>query len=425
MMLSVTPVAPTVKSENLFPVCCDVSKDKLDIYSRFGDDRTSFEMTDTVKNHSTAIVRQIGQWRQLAESCGYDGVLVVCEPTGGYEKKLLSLARKADCRTAYVSGEAVKNARVIESNDTGKSDQKDPRIIHTLTEMGKTLQVRILPELYAHLRELNRIYEVESNTIVTIRNRIHDQLKDLFPDLNEPNEFVFSATGRALHKLFGLNPARIRQCSWREFVAKVRKFVRNASIRKLEAVWAAAESSLLHSVSATVRALQEQRLAELFEDYVRHQTRKQDLRERILELYAETEESVKLAGIPRVSDFQKARLIAETGPLSDFGNASQLFRFLGMNIRRRQSGKWAGQNRISKKGRALGRKVLFQMVFSSLIGGGRLFADYYKKKQKDCACGTKAIVCVMRKTLKMLLGLFRSGKAFNCDRVFQPLPLAA
>jgi transposase len=420
-----TPAAPTVKSENLIAVCCDVSKDKLDIFGRLDVDGSLFEMTDTVTNRSSVVLRHIGEWQAVAESHGYDGVLVACEPTGGYEKKLLKMARQAGCRTAYVSSEAVKDARVIESNDSGKTDEKDPRSIHTLTEMGKTLEVRFLPEQYEMLREVNRIYEVESNAIVTIRNRIHDQVKSLFPDLNEPNDFIFSATGRAIHKLFGFNPAHIRDCTWREFVAKIRKFVKCASIKRLEAVWSAAESSLLHRVSNGLRTVQENRLEELFADYDLHQTRKQDLRGQLLELYADTEEGSKLASIPNVSEFQKARLIAETGPLSEFRKNAQLLRFLGMNIRERRSGKWAGQNKISKKGRALGRKVLYQMVFSSLIGKDKLFAEYYQAKKKDCACGTKAIVCVMRKTLKMILGLFRSGEVFHYERVWRPLPLAA
>jgi len=96
-----------------------------------------------------------------------------------------------------------------------------------------------------------------------------------------------------------------------------------------------------------------------------------------------------------------------------------------MNIRERQSGKWTGKNRISKKGRALGRKVLYQLVFSSLIGEGKLFADPYRRKKADCACGMKAIVCLMRKALKMILGVFRSREEFSRDRVFASLPAAA
>ena len=424
-MATITPVTATVKSEDLMQVCCDVSKEKIDVYSRVGHEGALFEMMDTIRNCGSVLQRQLKAWQELAQAHGHAGVLVVCEPTGGHERKLLALARQAGSRTAYVSGEAVGKARVIESNDTGKTDRKDARIIATLAGMGKTLKVRQLPDEYERLRELNTTYELECTTVATIRNHMHDQVRQLFPDLDGEEGFIFSATGRAIYQLFGLNPARIRECSWREFVAKVKTFVKAARIERLEKVWAAAASSLLHQCPATVRAMREERLGELFEDLDRHLGRKLQLRTRILDAYGKTEESRKLADIPDASSFQLARVIAESGPLADFRHGSQLLRYFGMNIRERQSGKWTGKNRISKKGRALGRKVLYQLVFSSLIGEGKLFADPYRRKKADCACGMKAIVCLMRKALKMILGVFRSREEFSRDRVFASLPAAA
>ena len=152
-----------------------------------------------------------------------------------------------------------------------------------------------------------------------------------------------------------------------------------------------------------------------------HQARKQRLRERMLETYSRTEEARKLADIADVSQFQIARLIAETGPLRDFKDYRQVQRFLGLNLRQRQSGKYQGQNKISKKGRALGRKVLYQMVFDSLIGEKKLYGVHYRRKKATSGSGTRAIVCVMRKAVKMIFGVFRSAQAFDAKRVFVPL----
>jgi len=221
-MATITPVTATVKSEDLMQVCCDVSKEKIDVYSRVGHEGALFEMIDTIRNSGNVLLRQLKAWQELAQAHGHAGVLVVCEPTGGHERKLLALARQTGSRTAYVSGEAVGKARVIESNDTGKTDRKDARIIATLAGMGKTLKVRQLPDEYEQLRELNTTYELECTTVATIRNHMHDQVRQLFPDLDGEEGFIFSATGRAIYQLFGLNPARIRECSWREFVAKVK-----------------------------------------------------------------------------------------------------------------------------------------------------------------------------------------------------------
>jgi len=247
-MMNVTPVVEEVKTPKMLMVCCDVCKDTVEVYGLLGEEGCRFELKETLTNRTKPIDGALKRYMELAEQYGYRGVCIVCEPTGGYERHLLALARRRGCQTAYVSGEAVNKARIIESNDTGKSDKKDPRVIEMLTRMGKTLQVRLLPGTYAELRELNRQYEDESNTIVTIRNRIHDVLKDLFPDLGVDNDFLFSATGRAIQKRFGFSPARLLGQPWPNVVAAIRQEVRSASKKKLELVWKGAQSNVLHLI---------------------------------------------------------------------------------------------------------------------------------------------------------------------------------
>jgi hypothetical protein len=41
-------------------------------------------------------------------------------------------ARRLGHLTAYVNGESVAKLRVVETNDDGKTDRKDPHIISTL-----------------------------------------------------------------------------------------------------------------------------------------------------------------------------------------------------------------------------------------------------------------------------------------------------
>ncbi len=54
-------------------------------------------------------------------------------------------ARRLGHTTAWVSGESVRKARVLENNDGSKDDIKDPRVIYMLATMGKELIYRELP----------------------------------------------------------------------------------------------------------------------------------------------------------------------------------------------------------------------------------------------------------------------------------------
>jgi len=117
-----------------------------------------------------------------------------------------------------------------------------------------------------------------------------------------------------------------------------------------------------------------------------------------------------------ITTFHLARIIAETGPLSDFDSWRKLMRFAGYNLCERQSGKYRGKTKISKKGRRLIRKVLNLIIFPLITKKG-LYGQYYHRK-KETMPGTKAMVAVSRHFLKMLYGLYRTGNEFNSERVF-------
>ena len=83
---------------------------------------------------------------------------------------------------------------------------------------------------------------------------------------------------------------------------------------------------------------------------------------------------------------------------------------------------------LSKKGRALARHVLSQIVVP-LVRGGRLLADFHRHKTKvEKKPGPVAMAAAARKVLNILVGWGRSGRSFDPARVFtceSQLPKAA
>ena len=113
-----------------------------------------------------------------------------------------------------------------------------------------------------------------------------------------------------------------------------------------------------------------------------------------------------------------ALLLAETGPFSDFSSWKRIMRYAGLNIRMRQSGRYTGQFKISKKGRPLIRKVLGHIVLP-LVKKGALYGEYYnRKKNIDKMPGEKAMTVVMRSFLKKFHCLYKSGQQFDSNRWF-------
>ena len=69
---------------------------------------------------------------------------------------------------------------------------------------------------------------------------------------------------------------------------------------------------------------------------------------------------------PQMSGFTeltRAKILAETGPLEQFPHWRALLAYAGLKVRMRRSGKYMGQDKITKKGRVLLRKHLGQAAW--------------------------------------------------------------
>jgi transposase len=396
-------------------VACDVSKDRINVMMRLG--RRVIE--EEWANRSQAICASLDVLQRKAALAGFGSLRVVAEPTGVYHRVLLRTAQRLGLEVAQVSGEAVAKMRVIESNDTGKTDLKDPFVIHTLASLGKTQTFRELTGLYALLREWHKEYNHADRQVVTAKGAVHTLLKQLFPDFDFCRDFMYAGSGVALFEIYQGNPYRIMQDGPARFARRMRKRAPGIRQTTLNRLYAQASQSVGSGPGDRHAALLAWRLWRTWQDYRRHQERKNEVKQIMEELYSELRaEDPKLpAGEPGViSTFHLARLVAETGPLSDFRTRRQLLRYAGLNLREKQSGLFRGQTRGSKKGRRLLRKVL-GLVVLPLVRRKELYGDYYHQ-HKEKMPGTKAMAAVMRKFLKLFWGWYRSGRDFDRSRVF-------
>ena len=115
--------------------------------------------------------------------------------------------------------------------------------------------------------------------------------------------------------------------------------------------------------------------------------------------------------------FHLGRILGETGPLSDFDHWRILFKYGGVNLRKRESGKYKGKLRLSKKGRIPLRLVLGKQVFR-LVRGNEIFGPYYhrRKAQNPELPGTLLMANVERKLLRMVFAMGRRREAFDMAR---------
>jgi hypothetical protein len=217
--------APSQAGSSQKLLCCfDVSKASLSLFAQYepgaGSEQAGerpCQIDEQLPNQTGAIEQVLIRLEGVAEEAGLDGLHVLAEPTGGYEKKLLQTARRLGYETGLISPEHVARLKTVESNDTGKTDHKDPRVMHLVARLGKTQTDRHLPERYRKLRRLTRYYDEDEETLTAARQRIQAVISDLFPDYDKSATFTFDTTGQALMDAYAFNPYHIQRAGLGRF----------------------------------------------------------------------------------------------------------------------------------------------------------------------------------------------------------------
>lgn len=414
--MKITPQHHRVNPTSELLLCVDVSKGTLNLFSQYVRDGRTFRLEDEIPNATGAIEHVLGRCRGIADEAGLCGLRVLAEPTGGYEQKLLKTARRLGHRTALISPEHVAQLKKVETNDTGKTDLKDPRVMHLVARLGKAQRHRHLPEPYRKLRRLTSYYDDEERTRSAVRQRIHRLILELFPDYDKNAEFTFGTTGQALMEAYAFNPFHIVRAGYTRFERAIKRRSKYTHFDTLRHLFARAEASAHYRLTPGEIELLIGRLKALWGDYEQHAKRMEQLQTQIETLGDKLKASGAMPALDEdvsgVTLFNMARLLGETGPLGDFPSKRALLRYAGLNIRERKSGQYRGHNRISKKGRSLLRKVLGQMTFP-LLRRIHIYGDYYHEKVERGMLRQKAKVAVMRKFLGLVYALAKSGQRFD------------
>lgn len=402
--------------ENKLNLAFDVGKEKLDLYTEVED----HSIQDSFDNHTLIIEQKLQQYQQIAIDAGYSGINVIAEPTGIYHNKLFRIVRKMGQITAIVNPESVYKFKVIESNDTGKTDSKDCRVIFLLAKYDKTLIDRDIQKEYNILRHLHAQYVDLEKAYVSFKCKIYNLLEELFPDYSLSLAFLYTKSGRQLVKRFNANPNKIVKNGFSYFYKRMKTNAPRIRRTTIEKLWQDAQISVRHQLDPCYVMILESHFKSLWEEFLFIESRKDEVKSKMETSYDHLKLSDPNLPYPIdgfISKFRIAQLLAETGPLSDFKSVNQLLRYAGLNIRERQSGQYTGQNHISKKGRSNLRRALGYIVLP-LVKKKALFGNRYHAKRDNGMPGNKAMVAMMRKFLKIFYGWYNSDEPFDINRIF-------
>jgi transposase len=350
-------------------------------------------------------------WEKLCsfkEKHMLDEVIVGFESTGPYAEPIANYLRKKPVKLVQVNPMHTKRIKELTGNSPNKTDKKDPRVIADVISLGHSLTVVVPEGAAAQLRRLSHARERAMDRRTAMKNQLQHLVFVIFPELGDIIK-PSTKTGVYLIKNYS-DPDRIVSIGIKTLGNIVRKISRGKfGMDRVEKLYNAAKESV---------GITEGKEGILFEinhlvsNIVTENRYIKSLEERMIMPLEQIPYSHSILSIKGVGNITVAGLIGEVGDFRKFQTTSEVMKLAGLDLFEVSSGKHKGRHRISKRGRALIRKLLFFAAINAVRSHGIMHARY----QKMLDNGTpkiKALVAISRRLWRIIFALARDNARYD------------
>jgi transposase len=333
-------------------------------------------------------------------------VWAIDQPGGG-AALMLALLWERDQRVVYVPGLAVDRARDAYRGEF-KTDQRDARVIADQARMREDFtelapQEGALAELQLLLAR-RRDLTVDQTRAIT---RLREALLALFPaleralDLNHKGALVLLSRYQT--------PAKIRRTGHKRLAAYLRGRGVKGADKLAKKALAAAKTQ---NVELPAQEVASRICAELAEEVLALKERLSTLDKEIASRFFERPEARIIASLPGIGPVLGAEFLVCVGEISVFESADQLAAYAGLVPAARDSGKRVGNNRRTRGGNKVLKRVFFLSAFSSLRCSPHSRA-FYDRKRREGKRHTQALIALARRRVNVLWAMLRDGTTFE------------
>lgn len=398
-------------NEQTLLVTVDIGKFKNAGYLRCpdGTEMKPFEFSNNSSGFDQ-FYRTVQWWKNRKK---LKHVVVGVESTGSYAQPLLHYLKPKNVKLVQVNTFHTKRVKEVFDNSPGKTDQKDPQVMADIIELGRFLTVVIPTGTAAKLRELTHNREAYLHDMMTLLNRLNNQIYRVFPEFEQVMKNLSTKTSRHLLRHYP-SPEAVMELGLQRLTEVMKKQSHGKiNSERAKQLYQAAKQSVgvKEGSDVTLRNI--------------HAILKQiDLLQSIVD-DCELTISVELKSIPYsqsilrikgVGEITTAGLIGEIADFDQFRTIAELEKYAGLNLFEISSGKHKGRKRISKRGRHLLRKLLYFACLSMIRKGG-IFHEKYQHMIERGMPGTKALVAMSRKLLRIIFAMVRDHREFNLEYV--------
>jgi transposase len=350
-------------------------------------------------------------WKKLSsfqQQHGLEEVVVGFESTGPYAEPITNFLRKKPVNLVQVNPMHTKRIKELTGNSPNKTDRKDPRVIADVIALGHALTVVVPEGAAAQLRRLTHARERAIKHKTAMNNQLQHLVFVIFPELAG---IIKPATKTGMYLLKNYpDPAGIATLGIKQLQSIVRKVSRGSYTQdRVETLYKAAQNSVGITEGKDSILLEVNHLVSNIENENRYI---ESLETQMAVYLVQIPYSQSILSLKGVGKITVAGLVGEVGDFRKFETISEITKLAGLDLFEVSSGNYNGVRRISKRGRALMRKLLFYAALNMVKAHGIMFAKYHTMLDNGTS-KIKALVAVARKLLRIIFALARDNTEYD------------
>lgn len=296
-----------------------------------------------------------------------------------------------------------------------KTDRLDATTIARVLLSGEARPVYVPREQVVAYRELGRLRENLNDAAASLKLEIQSLLEVVFPEFRtlfaDPTRVTALAVLQAYPSAQAVLEAGVDALTRTLQEARGKRLGRG----RARALLRVASSS---AASGIARVAREQALRILCSQLTQTQANLAALEAELARLVIQDAAAQTLSAVPEFGPTTVAVLRGELGEVGRFSRGDQVVAYAGLDVRVRQSGKWKGQQKLSKRGSSLLRRVLYMAALQSLRLEQSAFGAYYRHLLEQGVAKMSALMAVMRKMVLVAYGLLKSGSSYDARKVW-------
>lgn len=387
----------------------DISK-RTSVIAHYFEDK--FQKEFTIQNNKNGYNQLLKYLKKLNQP------QLIFESTGVYSRGIVQF-----CQVNHVNYIEMNPLEAKFKTNSLRSWKTDHSDAHKLAQLGLTLKstnsLNTKDEIYFELRERTRFHlEIEKN-----QNRLKIQIIEIlhqtFPGLEKLFKSRYSIIALNIAKIYS-HPSFVQQQDKDTLISNIFNSTEKGLSTRKAGNYAKKLFKIAHESYPSVKA--SSFLVKKVQLLI------QQLKDSIEQLFQLDKEMIELAqelkcykiiqSIPGIGELTAAMLIGELGDITHFKTNKQLNAYVGIDIKRYQSGSTHYRDTINKRGNKKARQLLFWIVMN-IIRGQRNYdnhiVDYYYKlrKQPNEKSHKTAIIACINRLLKTIHYLIMNQKLYD------------